>query len=225
MSTSGEVRFANPLSSGGAATGNDDASTSPRLGKGPAKPLQKLANVGASLDIEQKLASSLSIVGRKPSSDDGPVPKPDPKVTEEQLRAAFEKTDKDGSGELDKAEVGLAAAELGASWSTEQLQEVVNLMDDDGNSNGFVDFKEFASFWLGKDWWLSSPNFKDEDEEEDGNAKPMAGARTGIGRTCSKLGSFLREKEASLHSGKKKRAASRTRVSLRYVGGRCELGP
>jgi hypothetical protein len=84
------------------------------------------------------ISTGLSIVGRKTADDENAMPTPDPKVTEDMLRVAFDKIDKDASRELDKEEVRLAAAEVGASWNDNQLQQVFNFMDDDGNANGFV---------------------------------------------------------------------------------------
>lgn len=149
-----------------------------------------------SADIESAV-SSLSIVGRKTSVDDDAMPTPDPKVTEEQLRAAFQEIDTDGSQELDKAEVRQAAALVGAVWSDKQLQHVFNLMDDDGNSNGFVDFEEFATFWLGEDWWVKKPEAGDDSR----NSNTVC---AGFGEKCGRLSRFLREKEAALHTAKKK---------------------
>ena len=80
--------------------------------------------------------------------------------TEAQLRAAFNTVDKDRSGELDREEVGEAAKQLGQIFTDQELTETVNMMDDDGNVNGFVDFEEFASFWLGKNWWDKADNDK-----------------------------------------------------------------
>ena len=71
------------------------------------------------------------------------------------------------------------------------------MMDDDGNTNGFVDFEEFASFWLGDDWWLKSGG-------EDGDSD-QAGTAAGLGAQCGQLESFLcRRKGGVFVSGKKK---------------------
>eukprot|EP01043_Picozoa_sp_COSAG02_P049814 COSAG02_NODE_5044_length_4700_cov_1.930015_2_plen_431_part_00 len=77
--------------------------------------------------------------------------------------------------------------------------QVVNMMDDDGNTNGFVDFEEFASFWLGDEWWLAN-------EEVDSPRHPVAKPITGLGAQCGKLGrALLRKKNESLAMSKKER--------------------
>ena len=126
-------------------------------------------------------------------SDEGyVVPTPDRKVTEEQLRAAFEKIDIQGCGELDKEEIGLAAAEVGAVWNDKQLQHAFNMMDDDGNTNGFADFEEFASFWLGKGW----EELRDEDNNATKPAASFVSTVTQLG-PCGKIGQLLRKNVVS----------------------------
>ncbi len=72
--------------------------------------------------------------------------------------------------------------------------QVFNMMDDDGNANGFVDFEEFASFWLGDEWWLA-------DEEADSPRHPVAKPITRLGAQCGKLGrALLREKDGALNA-------------------------
>lgn len=63
----------------------------------------------------------------------------------QRLRAAFDRTDLDASGNLDKRE--LSAALLAASGiiaTSESLTNLMNAMDKDGN--GVIDFEEFVAF-------------------------------------------------------------------------------
>ncbi len=95
--------------------------------------LKKVPNIDLNLgsgDIENSLGSGISAglskVGLKTTTttDENAMPTPDPKVTKAMLLVAFEKIDTDGSLELDKEEVRLAAAEVGATWNDNQLEQV-----------------------------------------------------------------------------------------------------
>ena len=206
------IRFENPMASGMLESKDSlDAEPAPRsqsptspTGEKKSAKLRKLRSRDGG-DIEAALSSginaSLGKLGRKISDEPGRIelPTPDRKLTQEQLRAAFKTVDTQGSDELDKAEVGLAAAELGCTWSDKQLQEVFNVMVDDNNKHGFVDFNEFASFWLGKNWSTQVDVFDDE-----GDASMRLSNGFGIGAQCDRLGQFLRKKEAALQKRKKK---------------------
>jgi len=90
-------------------------------------------------DIENSVASGISAslgkVGRRTTVDENAMPTPDPKVTKAMLRAAFDKIDADGSMELDKEEVRLAAAEVGAIWNDNQLEQVRPIIFALGSEN------------------------------------------------------------------------------------------
>ena len=55
--------------------------------------------------------------------------------------AIFEKYDADGSGTIDKEELGAIFGELGTPLTQEELDDLMRELDDDGN--GTLDFKEF----------------------------------------------------------------------------------
>jgi len=57
----------------------------------------------------------------------------------------FEKTDVDGSGQLDKEEVSELCVNLGLNISEEQVTQVMAVMDADGS--GEVDFDEFFAWY------------------------------------------------------------------------------
>jgi len=85
------------------------------------------------------------------------------KVLEEDVKPAFNKFDKDGSGAIDKAELGQLSKDLGQELSEDQLTTA--LKDLDLNNDGVVDLDEF------KRWYFTG-------------MKPYNGAR----RTLLKLG-------------------------------------
>ena len=122
------IRFENPMASGMLESKDSlDAEPAPRsqsptspTGEKKSAKLRKLRSRDGG-DIEAALSSginaSLGKLGRKISDEPGRIelPTPDRKLTQEQLRGAFKAVDTQGSDELDKAEVGLAAAELGCT--------------------------------------------------------------------------------------------------------------
>lgn len=57
----------------------------------------------------------------------------------------FDAVDEDGSGLLDREEMGLLLRQMGKNLTTEQLDDAMDEMDEDG-SNG-VDFEEFKKWW------------------------------------------------------------------------------
>eukprot|EP01043_Picozoa_sp_COSAG02_P049813 COSAG02_NODE_5044_length_4700_cov_1.930015_1_plen_164_part_00 len=138
--TSDVERYHNPISELNESQEGDSeeqppsptATTERTEGKGKIpKRLKKIPSIDLNLgsgDLENGLASGISAglskVGRRTTTDENAMPTPDPKVTEAMLRAAFDKIDVDGSMELDKEEVRLAAAEVGATWNDHQLEQV-----------------------------------------------------------------------------------------------------
>jgi len=63
------------------------------------------------------------------------------KVVDEEIKPAFAKVDKDGSGAIDKSELGELSAGLGQSLNEEQLEKA--LKDLDLNGDGVIDQSEF----------------------------------------------------------------------------------
>ncbi len=64
------------------------------------------------------------------------------KKFENELKIAFNKFDKDGSGSIDKQELADLSKELGSELTEEQLQNA--LKDLDLNGDGVIDIDEFA---------------------------------------------------------------------------------
>merc|ERR1712168_1036025 len=65
--------------------------------------------------------------------------------TYKQAYAAFQQFDTDGSNTITVAEVRVACQYLDDKLSEEQIGEMVQRMDRDGN--GIIDFDEFAKAW------------------------------------------------------------------------------
>jgi Ca2+-binding EF-hand superfamily protein len=69
--------------------------------------------------------------------------------TEEgRVRKAFDKFDRDGSGHIDKTELGHLVAALDYPMEGEHLQQLIDWLDKNGD--GVVDLGEFM------DWWITS---------------------------------------------------------------------
>ena len=64
---------------------------------------------------------------------------------EEELRALFETTDKDGGGTIDAAELGMLTGDLGLALSVPEVQEAMRDIDDD--DSGEIDFEEFYDWY------------------------------------------------------------------------------
>merc|ERR1711934_656161 len=81
-------------------------------------------------------------------------------LTEEQIaefKEAFSLFDKDGDGTITTKELGTVMRSLGQNPTEDELQDMINEVDADGN--GTVDFPEFLS--------LMSRKMKDTDTEEE----------------------------------------------------------
>eukprot|EP01047_Picozoa_sp_COSAG01_P056588 COSAG01_NODE_6435_length_3669_cov_1.367507_3_plen_574_part_01 len=65
--------------------------------------------------------------------------------SDEMIRVIFEQMDDDGSGTLEKAELGMLLAELGSPMSDVELDGVMRSIDVD--NNGDVDVQEFSAWW------------------------------------------------------------------------------
>lgn len=69
------------------------------------------------------------------------------KFTEEEaVRAAFERLDDDGSGELDIDEIGQLMEAIGRQLNEKQLQKMMQEIDEDGS--GLVEFDEYWQWWM-----------------------------------------------------------------------------
>eukprot|EP01043_Picozoa_sp_COSAG02_P034068 COSAG02_NODE_2362_length_9062_cov_129.948789_4_plen_1175_part_00 len=69
------------------------------------------------------------------------------KFTEEEaVRAAFERLDDDGSGELDIDEIGQLMETIGRSLNEKQLDKMMKEIDEDGS--GLVEFDEYWAWWM-----------------------------------------------------------------------------
>jgi len=62
-----------------------------------------------------------------------------------ELRAAFDKFDRDGNGFIDEAEFAELVAALGIDLTPEKIQ--IAFMAIDVNGNEHIDFGEFAVWW------------------------------------------------------------------------------
>eukprot|EP00161_Ancyromonas_sigmoides_P026733 TRINITY_DN9399_c0_g1_i3.p2 TRINITY_DN9399_c0_g1~~TRINITY_DN9399_c0_g1_i3.p2 ORF type:complete len:182 (+),score=105.14 TRINITY_DN9399_c0_g1_i3:2-547(+) len=81
-------------------------------------------------------------------------------LTEEQIaefKAAFSLFDKDGDGTITTKELGTVMRSLGQNPTEQELTDMINEVDDDGN--GFIDFGEFLLMMARK--------MKDTDSEEE----------------------------------------------------------
>merc|ERR1712064_161539 len=81
-------------------------------------------------------------------------------LTEEQIaefREAFSLFDKDGDGKITTKELGTVMRSLGQNPKDEELNDMINEIDEDGN--GTVDFEEFLV--------MMSKKLKDTDSEEE----------------------------------------------------------
>jgi len=67
-------------------------------------------------------------------------------VLEEEIKPAFAKVDKDGSGAIDKSELGELSAGLGQPLDDEKLSQA--LKDLDINGDGVIDESEFSAWYL-----------------------------------------------------------------------------
>lgn len=69
------------------------------------------------------------------------------KFTEEEaVRAAFERLDDDGSGELDIDEIGQLMETIGRNLNEKQLDKMMKEIDEDGS--GLVEFDEYWAWWM-----------------------------------------------------------------------------
>merc|ERR1712165_197587 len=81
-------------------------------------------------------------------------------LTEEQIaefKEAFSLFDKDGDGKITTKELGTVMRSLGQNPKEEELNEMINEIDEDGN--GTVDFDEFLI--------MMSKKIKENDSEEE----------------------------------------------------------
>lgn len=79
-------------------------------------------------------------------------------MTEDDIKAAFNIADADGSGFIEKDELGALLASLGEGLNNEDLDALFNAMDEDGS--GGIDFEEFKTL-------MQVLNDQSEDEEEE----------------------------------------------------------
>ena len=77
---------------------------------------------------------------------------------EDRLRALFWEIDEDGSGALDRSEIGLLAGRLGKRLGDAELNEAMLDMDIDGS--GEIEFEEFHA------WWKRSAGAKGGEKDE-----------------------------------------------------------
>lgn len=82
--------------------------------------------------------------------DDGPM-------SDDDIRSAFEIADADGSGSIDKQELGHLLASLGSEMNEKDLEALFNEIDEDGS--GEIDFEEFKQLLLA----LTAEESDDED--------------------------------------------------------------
>jgi Ca2+-binding EF-hand superfamily protein len=96
-----------------------------------------------------------------------------PRFTEEQLvvlnddqvaeiRKAFNVCDVDGSGTIERGELAKVISELGENPSEEELMELLEDLDADGN--GTIDWNEFLNTMR---MWITEAQLSDSDDEEE----------------------------------------------------------
>ena len=83
-------------------------------------------------------------------------------MTEDDIKAAFNIADADGSGYIEKDELGALLASLGEALNTEDLDALFDAMDDD--KSGGIDFEEFKCLMTVLN--QTSDNEQEEEEEE-----------------------------------------------------------
>ena len=67
-------------------------------------------------------------------------------MRENEVKVAFDKYDADGSGAIDKEELGELSKELGHELNQDELDKA--LKDLDLNGDGVIDMKEFSRWWF-----------------------------------------------------------------------------
>lgn len=137
----------------------------------------------------------------------------------DEVKPAFAKFDKDGSGAIDKAELGLLSKDLGSELNEEQLTEA--LKDLDLNGDGVIDITEFSR------WYFTG-------------MKPYKGTRRSLlkaGAASKKIfdaiseqarltliGQELKMKTHSISVGFNKPAAPATRITVnQWAGGKTHV--
>jgi nanoRNase/pAp phosphatase (c-di-AMP/oligoRNAs hydrolase) len=114
----------------------------------------------------------------------------------QRLRAAFDRTDLDASGYLDKRE--LSAALLAASGiiaTRESLTNLMNAMDTDGN--GEIDFEEFVAFAKNPKNMMQSTDTDTDTDTDSTTKKPsttliiIGRVKAGVNMKSVKLGKLL----------------------------------
>ena len=64
------------------------------------------------------------------------------------MRNCFLEFDKDGNGTIDRSELKKVFKELGKSFSDQELQRMIDMMDTD--KSGTVNYEEFIAHMFGK---------------------------------------------------------------------------
>eukprot|EP00933_Yihiella_yeosuensis_P021570 TRINITY_DN17044_c0_g2_i1.p1 TRINITY_DN17044_c0_g2~~TRINITY_DN17044_c0_g2_i1.p1 ORF type:complete len:244 (-),score=51.27 TRINITY_DN17044_c0_g2_i1:29-721(-) len=112
------------------------------------------------------------------------TPPPPPRSPEEMrgmlLRSTFEAADKDGSGMLNKAEVGLMLRRIKEDMSRDAIQKTFELMD--GNRDGKISYDEFSR-------WLEQESQKSLAQELASMTATITGAVSSTFRIWDKDGS------------------------------------
>ena len=92
------------------------------------------------------------------------------------LRNVFRKFDIDGSGELSRDEFRQAVAKLGFDPNSKEVDEILNVVDSDGNDN--IDLAEFAAGFQGEDM---DENLDHEAKVRQDNAYKHAAQKSSLG--------------------------------------------
>ncbi|VDI64645.1 Hypothetical predicted protein [Mytilus galloprovincialis] len=128
------------------AFSNGQSSSLPRTGTRNARLAIHLDNRLIHFNILNRFQNSLLVL--------------ETQIPEEQLREfkeAFSLFDKDGDGTISSAELGVVMRSLGQNPSDQELTDLVNEVDIDGN--GIIDFQEFLT--------MMAKKMKDTDTEEE----------------------------------------------------------
>lgn len=108
------------------------------------------------LSIKKKIKKSLSVdSARTPAAT--PV-KNSPRHHMDELKAAFNFFDRNGNGNIEADELGSVMQSLGYKATPEELSEMINEADIDGNH--MIDFNEFVQL-------MEAKSKRDRDQEDE----------------------------------------------------------
>ena len=131
------------------------------------------------------------------------------------IEAAFNKYDKNGSGDIDSAELQAVLEDLGVDTSEERLNEAFDLLDK--NQDGVISYEEFSKWWRRDEVTYTLKR----SEEVVPRLRPLtvitdSGNSTGVNKLLARLTPVA--EEASLSGTGDRRSASRGKTRPRSAG-------